>query len=111
MLEHCRLGVLGHHNSQLNKEGGDWYPVFRSPLQWIPKIRIHVSGFLQREENLPSFKRDAMSMRQIPRLVIEHIFLFLTILSQNSLATVPMAILKKENGSKVGILVGEDRCS
>ena len=36
---------------------------------------------------------------------------FLTILSQNSLATVPMAILKKENGSKVGILVGEDRCS
>ena len=39
----------------------------------------------------------------------QNVFLFLTILSQNSLATVPMAILKKENGSKVGILVGEDR--
>ena len=48
-------------------------------------------------------------MRQIPRLVIEHKTYFF--FSQNSLATVPMAILKKENGSKVGILVGEDRCN
>jgi len=76
VLEHCRLGVMGHHNSQLNKEGGDWYPVFR---------------FSPEGRELDEFQTRCNEYETDP---------------ENSLATVPMAIVKKENGRKVGILVG-----
>jgi len=76
VLEHCRLGVMGHHNLNLNKEGGDWYPVFR---------------FSPEGRELAEFQTRCNEYETDP---------------ENSLATVPMAIVKKENGQKVGLLVG-----